>query len=135
MSRALRQEDLPPALLQDLDGRPADRTTGPQTRAPRVDGTSWLDQLPRRVAEALERSSNTAAVRLAARNAAAVRNMIERLGVARAVEGEAGDLALGTYEWELWDDGWTVLTRDGSRCAQFEHTLVVTDRGAEVLTL
>ncbi|WP_202976945.1 aminoglycoside phosphotransferase family protein [Ornithinimicrobium flavum] len=55
MSRALRQEDLPPALLQDLDGRPADRTTGPQTRAPRVDGTSWLDQLPRRVAEALER--------------------------------------------------------------------------------
>ena len=44
-------------------------------------------------------------------------------------------LALGTHEWELWDDGWTVLTRDGSRCAQFEHTLVVTDSGAEVLTL
>lgn len=44
-------------------------------------------------------------------------------------------VALGTHEWELWDDGWTVLTRDGSRCAQFEHTLVVTDSGAEVLTL
>ena len=44
-------------------------------------------------------------------------------------------LALGTHEWELWDDGWTVLTRDGSRCAQFEHTLVVTPTGAEVLTL
>ena len=33
------------------------------------------------------------------------------------------------------DDGWTVLTLDGSRCAQFEHTLVVTGTGAEVLTL
>jgi methionyl aminopeptidase len=44
-------------------------------------------------------------------------------------------LALGTHEWHLWDDGWTVVTRDGSRAAQFEHTLVVTDAGAEVLTL
>ena len=43
-------------------------------------------------------------------------------------------LALGTHEWEMWDDGWTVLTLDGSRCAQFEHTLVVTSTGAEVLT-
>ncbi len=34
-----------------------------------------------------------------------------------------------------WDDGWTVATDDGSWCAQFEHTLVVTDEGAEVLTL
>ena len=44
-------------------------------------------------------------------------------------------LTLGTAEWFLWDDGWTVLTADGSRCAQFEHSLVVTDTGAEVLTL
>lgn len=44
-------------------------------------------------------------------------------------------IALGTHEWEMWDDGWTVLTRDGSRCAQFEHTLVVTPTGAEVLTV
>ncbi len=44
-------------------------------------------------------------------------------------------LTLGTQEWYQWDDGWTVLTADGSRCAQFEHTLVVTDAGAEVLTL
>jgi len=43
-------------------------------------------------------------------------------------------LTLGTHEWFMWDDGWTVLTADGSRCAQFEHTLVVTDTGAEVLT-
>lgn len=44
-------------------------------------------------------------------------------------------LTLGSPEWELWDDGWTVVTRDRSLTAQFEHTLVVTDRGAEVLTL
>ncbi len=44
-------------------------------------------------------------------------------------------LALGTHEWELWDDGWTVVTRDGSHAAQFEHTLVVTNSGAEVLTV
>jgi methionyl aminopeptidase len=44
-------------------------------------------------------------------------------------------LTLGTIEWDLWDDGWTVVTRDGARSAQFEHTLVVTDSGAEILTL
>ena len=43
-------------------------------------------------------------------------------------------LNLGTHEWEMWDDGWTVVTRDGRRSAQFEHTLLVTDDGAEVLT-
>jgi methionyl aminopeptidase len=42
---------------------------------------------------------------------------------------------LGTHEWEMWDDGWTVVTRDGSRSAQFEHTLLVTHDGAEILTL
>lgn len=35
---------------------------------------------------------------------------------------------------EMWADGWTVVTSDGSRCAQFEHTLLVTDHGVEVLT-
>ncbi len=43
-------------------------------------------------------------------------------------------ITLGTGDWYMWDDGWTVLTADGSRCAQFEHTLVVTEDGAEVLT-
>jgi methionyl aminopeptidase len=43
-------------------------------------------------------------------------------------------LNLGTHEWEMWDDDWTVVTRDGSRSAQFEHTLLVTPTGAEVLT-
>ena len=44
-------------------------------------------------------------------------------------------LTLGTEEWAQWDDGWTVVTKDRSRTAQFEHTLVVTENGAEVLTL
>ncbi len=44
-------------------------------------------------------------------------------------------LTLGTHEWEMWPDNWTVVTRDLRRTAQFEHTLVVTDGGAEVLTL
>jgi methionyl aminopeptidase len=44
-------------------------------------------------------------------------------------------ITLGTEDWVMWDDNWTVLTADGSRTAQFEHTLVVTDQGAEVLTL
>ncbi|HLS04654.1 MAG TPA: M24 family metallopeptidase, partial [Actinomycetales bacterium] len=44
-------------------------------------------------------------------------------------------LTLGTHEWEMWDDGWTVVTADRSRTAQFEHTIVVSDTGAEILTL
>jgi methionyl aminopeptidase len=44
-------------------------------------------------------------------------------------------LNLGTHEWEMWDDGWTVVTRDRRRSAQFEHTLLVTDAGSEILTL
>ena len=44
-------------------------------------------------------------------------------------------ITTGGYDWRQWDDGWTVLTADGSRCAQFEHTIVVTDYGAEILTL
>jgi methionyl aminopeptidase len=44
-------------------------------------------------------------------------------------------LTLGTPEHDMWDDGWTAVTKDRRRTAQFEHTLVVTDDGAEVLTL
>ena len=43
-------------------------------------------------------------------------------------------LNLGTPEWTMWDDEWTVVTRDLKRSAQFEHTLLVTADGAEVLT-
>jgi methionyl aminopeptidase len=44
-------------------------------------------------------------------------------------------LTLGTIDYEIWPDGWTAVTRDRKRTAQFEHTLVVTDSGAEILTL
>jgi methionyl aminopeptidase len=44
-------------------------------------------------------------------------------------------LCLGTHEWDMWDDNWTVVTKDRQRSAQFEHTLLVTDSGAEILTL
>jgi methionyl aminopeptidase len=44
-------------------------------------------------------------------------------------------LNLGTVEWDMWDDDWTVVTKDRKRSAQFEHTLLITDTGAEILTL
>jgi methionyl aminopeptidase len=44
-------------------------------------------------------------------------------------------LTLGTYAWDLWSDDWTVTTKDKSITAQFEHTLVVTETGADILTL
>ena len=41
---------------------------------------------------------------------------------------------LGDYEVEVLDDDWTAVTRDGSLSAQFEHTVLVTETGVEVLT-
>lgn len=41
---------------------------------------------------------------------------------------------LGGLDYEIWDDGWTVQTKDRQWTAQFEHTLVVTEDGYEVLT-
>jgi methionyl aminopeptidase len=44
-------------------------------------------------------------------------------------------ITLGTVEYDIWDDGWTVVTKDRQRTAQFEHTVLVTTDGAEILTL
>ncbi|MEH0058889.1 MULTISPECIES: type I methionyl aminopeptidase [Auritidibacter] len=44
-------------------------------------------------------------------------------------------ITLGDISWEMWDDDWTVTTKDRQRTAQFEHTLVVREDGAEILTL
>ena len=44
-------------------------------------------------------------------------------------------LTLGTHEWDIWADDWTVTTKDKSWTAQFEHTLVVTETGGDILTL
>jgi methionyl aminopeptidase len=44
-------------------------------------------------------------------------------------------LTLGTIDYSIWPDGWTVVTQDRLRTAQFEHTIVVTENGSEILTL
>ena len=44
-------------------------------------------------------------------------------------------LNLGTPQWEMWEDGWTVVTADRRRSAQFEHTILITEDGNEILTL
>lgn len=44
-------------------------------------------------------------------------------------------LNIGELPYDLWDDGWTVQNKDGQWSAQFEHTMVVTESGVEVLTL
>jgi methionyl aminopeptidase len=44
-------------------------------------------------------------------------------------------IAVGTWRHSSWDDGWTAVTADGLRTAQFEHTILVTPTGAEILTL
>lgn len=44
-------------------------------------------------------------------------------------------LTLGTHEWNIWADDWTIVTKDKSITAQFEHTIVVTENGPEILTL
>ena len=41
----------------------------------------------------------------------------------------------GRNELYELDDNWTVVTKDGSLCAHFEHTIVVTENGPEILTL
>lgn len=43
-------------------------------------------------------------------------------------------ISLGTYRDKTWPDEWTAVTLDGKRSAQFEHTLLVTEDGVEVLT-
>ncbi|MEW5961790.1 MAG: type I methionyl aminopeptidase [Chloroflexota bacterium] len=41
---------------------------------------------------------------------------------------------LGTHQWLLLNDGWTVVTADGALSAQFEHTIAITNNGPEILT-
>lgn len=43
-------------------------------------------------------------------------------------------IAMGTWRHVVWPDGWTALTADGARTAQFEHTILVTEDGCEILT-
>jgi methionyl aminopeptidase len=43
-------------------------------------------------------------------------------------------ITMGSIQPVIWPDGWTAATSDGSRTAQFEHTVLVTDTGVDVLT-
>jgi methionyl aminopeptidase len=43
-------------------------------------------------------------------------------------------ITMGTWQHRMWDDDWTAVTADGKRTAQFEHTILVTDDGYDVLT-
>ncbi len=54
-----------------------------------------------------------------------------RQGMALAIEPMVN---VGGWETKLLDDHWTVVTADGSLSAHFEHTIVITDGEAEVLT-
>lgn len=60
-----------------------------------------------------------------------VRGMKLAPGICLAIEPM---LTLGGPEVEVRPDGWTVVTRDGSLAAHFEHTIAVTDNGPEILT-
>ncbi len=44
-------------------------------------------------------------------------------------------ITVGTWDCRLWRDGWTAVTADAERTAQFEHTLLITREGPEILTL
>jgi methionyl aminopeptidase len=43
-------------------------------------------------------------------------------------------ITMGSWRHVMWPDGWTAATSDGRRTAQFEHTVLVTDDGVDVLT-
>jgi methionyl aminopeptidase len=58
-------------------------------------------------------------------------NTIMRPGMTFTIEPM---ITVGNWRHVLWDDGWTAVTADGKRTAQFEHTILVTDDEAEVLT-
>ena len=58
-------------------------------------------------------------------------SMIMREGMTFTIEPM---ITIGSWRYNQWDDGWTAVTTDGKRTAQFEHTVLVTGTGVEVLT-
>ena len=58
-------------------------------------------------------------------------NTIMRPGMTFTIEPM---ITLGTWQHKMWNDDWTAVTADGKRTAQFEHTILVTDTGYDVLT-
>ncbi|KXU35090.1 methionine aminopeptidase [Cephaloticoccus primus] len=60
------------------------------------------------------------------------RGLVIKPGMTLAIEPMVN---LGHYRTKVLSDGWTVVTADGSPSAHFEHTILVTDKGAEILTV
>ena len=58
-------------------------------------------------------------------------NMVMRPGMTFTIEPM---ITLGAWQHRMWDDGWTAVTTDGKRTAQYEHTVLVTETGVDVLT-
>nr|MBU6203027.1 type I methionyl aminopeptidase [Acidobacteriota bacterium] len=58
-------------------------------------------------------------------------NMLMQPGMTFTIEPM---ITIGSDKHRMWDDEWTAVTIDGKRTAQFEHTVLVTDEGFEVLT-
>jgi len=58
-------------------------------------------------------------------------NTIMRPGMTFTIEPM---ITLGTWQHKMWNDDWTAVTADGKRTAQFEHTILVTGAGCDVLT-
>lgn len=94
---------------------------------------TYLGDVP--LSAALEKSSNTAAVRLAMQNTKAVKNLIKTLHVGDDVEGEAGDLALGTYEARLVDltAAFASVANRGRMVVPYSVQRVQNSAGAETL--
>jgi methionyl aminopeptidase len=60
------------------------------------------------------------------------RGMPLKAGMVLAIEPMVN---LGTYRVQVLEDGWTVVTADGKLSAHFEHSVAITDRGPEILSL
>jgi penicillin-binding protein 1A len=88
------------------------------------------------LAAALEKSSNTAAVRLALQNTRETKELIKALNIAEGVEGEAGDLALGSYEARLVDltAAFASVANRGRMVVPYSVQRVQDPAGAELLT-
>ena len=59
-------------------------------------------------------------------------NMVLKAGMTFTIEPM---INIGVAQHKLWDDNWTAVTADYQRSAQFEHTLLVTETGVEILTI
>jgi methionyl aminopeptidase len=43
-------------------------------------------------------------------------------------------VSMGDYKVQILEDGWTTVTKDRSKAAHFEYTIVITEEGPEILS-